>query len=111
MSITAADVRRCFDYDQETGAFSDIADGLVIDHIDGNGLNNRLTNLRVVTKSTNQRNRRDVRASLRGVYEHRGGFVVYTASVYTGWTKDYFEACCMRKSAEVRLGYIVETAS
>jgi len=47
----------------------DIADGLQIDHIDGDKTNNRITNLRAVTGSINCQNRRNA----RGYSLHRGG--------------------------------------
>lgn len=81
--------------------------GLCIDHLDGNGLNNRADNLRVATLSDNQRNRRPCKKSrfgIAGVTHHRGGYVVNCAG-YIGWTKDFFEACCKRKSAELCRGY------
>ncbi len=87
----------------------DIGPDLVIDHIDGNGLNNRITNLRAVTKALNQRNRRDTpRRGIAGVHPHRGGFSVFFASKYAGWSKDFFEACCRRKSLEARGGYLIQ---
>lgn len=88
-------------------AHGDIPQGMVIDHINGDGTDNRLCNLRLVTKSVNQRNRRAAHAgALHGVHGHRGGFIVQCANCYVGWTKDFFEACCMRKSAEARLGFL-----
>lgn len=88
--------------------FGDIHTDDVIDHIDGNGLNNRIENLRLVSRSLNQRNRKNKlsQRDLLGVYKHRGGFVVNFLGNYTGWTKDYFEACCARKSLEARNGFI-----
>lgn len=84
----------------------DIAPDLVIDHINGDGLDNRLCNLRLVSKAVNQRNRRSLRAgALHGVVAHRGGYSVHAANKYRGWTKDFFEACCMRKSFDAKQGH------
>lgn len=90
-------------------AVGPIPDGMVIDHIDGDGTNNRLANLRAVSKATNQRNRRRPHngsiTGIAGVTPHRGGYAVNLPFGYAGWTKDFFEACCIRKSGEVHLGF------
>ena len=86
---------------------------MVIDHIDGNGLNNKIENLRLVTKSINQRNRKNKikTQALSGVYPHRGGFIVYFLDKYRAWKKDYFEAACIRKSLEANSHFLIQGAA
>lgn len=88
--------------------YGDIPDGAVIDHIDGNGLNNRLDNLRLVTKSGNQRNRRMPRNNkigIMGVYRRPHGYAVRVAGRHLGTFRDFFDACCARLSAEKTMGF------
>lgn len=56
-------------------AYGQIPDSMIIDHIDGDGLNNRLDNLRVVTNAQNQLNRKaDVGRKFKGVYQTKRGY-------------------------------------
>lgn len=85
-----------------------------IDHIDGDGMNNRIENLRCVDRGENSRNARLCKrntSGVCGVHRHKGKD--YWRSVINkdgkrillGHYKDFFEAVCARKSAERRLGF------
>lgn len=64
-----------------------ISDNLEIDHIDGNGFNNKIENLRLVDRNLNVRNcslRKDSVTGINGVYEmtNGGGNTYYVATWY-----------------------------
>ncbi len=89
-------------------AVGPIPDGMCIDHINGDGLDNRLENLRVTTLSGNQRNRalqRNSKFGIHGVHPFKRGFLVQCAGKHIKFTQDFFEACCARKSAERQMNF------
>lgn len=85
---------------------------LEVDHIDGNGLNNKWNNLRSADDIINARNQRlSVRnkSGIPGVLWRKDRKSWYSTigdkNIYLGAYKDFFEACCVRKSAEKKYGY------
>ena len=85
-----------------------------LDHINGNRADNRIDNLRLSDASANGRNTKLHRHNTSGIL----GVSYYTAKarwvakvncnnkgIYIGSSKDFFEACCLRKSAELKYDY------
>lgn len=78
-----------------------------IDHIDGNPLNNRVHNLRDVPQGINMMNRnkfKNNKSGITGVHKEERGWRVRVSingkKKCLGIYKDFFEACCARKSYE-----------
>lgn len=87
---------------------------VVLDHEDGDKLNNRLFNLRETTYTGNNQNacrRHDNKSGITGVYQDGrtgkwiAGIDVDKKRFKLGRTFDFFEACCLRKSAERQHGF------
>jgi hypothetical protein len=85
-----------------------------IDHIDGDGLNNRWDNLRVVSREQNQRNRSLNKNSTTGIpgvswivsrKEYKAAISVDGSKRTIGYYKHLFDAACARKGAENRANY------
>lgn len=85
-----------------------------IDHIDGNGLNNRWLNLREVSRSVNMQNSRRSKANssgCTGVYWSKAAekwqahINLSKGYKYLGIYIDWFDAVSARKSAENKYGF------
>ena len=86
----------------------------IIDHINGDGLDNSKANLAASSFVYNNKNKRLHKRNETGVHGvflrvTRGLYEVTIGksgkTVYVGSSKDFFEACCMRKSMENKLCY------
>lgn len=81
-----------------------------IDHINGVPSDNRWDNLRAVTKEENRLNLGlfiNNKSGITGVswFKGKNYWRVYIKRIFLGSFKDFFEACCIRKSSELELGF------
>ena len=85
-----------------------------VDHINGIRDDNRWKELRPVSKSENNKNTKKPKANTSGVMgvwwrkdinKWRVQIKVFSKNIYLGHYSDFFEACCLRKSAELEHGY------
>lgn len=86
----------------------------VVDHINGNKMDNRWENLRPVSQSVNMSNQtlyKNNQSGVPGVTKSRrnnmwfAGIKLNNRSWHLGYFRDWFDAVCARKSAEIALGF------
>jgi len=91
-----------------------IPDGYEVDHINGQRDDNRLENLRLVTRKENMQNAKRYSTNTSGVTgvswsKSKNKWRAYVMSEYKlislGYHADWFDAVCARKSADNRYGF------
>lgn len=94
--------------------YNKVFPNLVIDHIDGNPLNNKIDNLRDVSMHTNMKNMKMLDTNTSGVtgvswqkrYERWDAEIYHNNKrIWLGASKDFKEAVKLRKEAETKYGY------
>lgn len=85
-----------------------------VDHFDGNGLNNEISNLRPASRTLNNKNHKrqsNNSSGLAGVSwtkrlnKYRVYGTIARIQHNLGLTNDFFEACCIRKKWELNHNY------
>lgn len=85
-----------------------------IDHVNGIRTDNRIQNMRSISSQQNMLNRAITTQSTTGIYgvtisNKDKSFKIYITRDYKrhllGTCRDFFEACCIRKSAEIAFGF------
>ena len=85
-----------------------------VDHKNGCGIDNWWTNLKQATNADNGKNQKlpkDNTTGICGVYFYKNKTlfqVQITADgkkIHLGYTSDFFEACCLRKAAQLKYGF------
>ena len=85
-----------------------------IDHINGIRGDNRISNLRLVSRRNNMMNKgryKNNSSGITGVYWYKSTekwlakIRFNDKMIHLGYFEDFFEACCARRSAEIKYGF------
>lgn len=87
--------------------------GFEVDHVDANRTNNKYENLRLVSRSLNRRNAAKPSNNTSGIsgvcwHKKQRRWEIKIQKKTIGYHSDFFEACCVRKSAMNHYGFYTE---